>query len=81
MDMKLVLNNGISFKNGQKRLSQLKQELSTIEKDSSIFKRKIKSYFKQTLLLEGHAWSMDNQKEKDKILNLFLSNLQDLNLI
>lgn len=77
MNKKLDLWN---YEYCKKILARKKQRLLGIYKNSTNYSKYLKSYFRLLLLVKAHALALDTQKERNKLLNLLMSEMRDFKM-
>ena len=60
----------INYEIELQKLEKSKQQLLITPKGSQIYGKRLKRILKQTIYLKAHAFCMDNEKERKKMLNL-----------
>ncbi len=65
----------------KKILTKKKLALLKIDKASKNYTKRLKSYFKLLILVKAHAFALDTESERRKLLNILMNAMQDLNLV
>lgn len=64
----------------KKILAKEKSTLLKIDKTAANYKRRLKSYFKLLILVKAHAFALDTELERRKLLNIFMNEIRDLKM-
>ena len=60
----------INYEKELQKLEKHKQQLLFTPKNNEIYSKRLKRILKQTIYLKAHAFCMDNEKERKKMLVL-----------
>jgi hypothetical protein len=72
--------NLLNYEYCKKILTKKKLVLLKMDKSATNYQKRLKSYFKLLIFVKAHAFALDTELERRKLLNIFMEEIQDLKM-
>ena len=69
-----------NFRGFRKALTQHRDFLLGLDKNSAMYKDELRAHFKLLIFVKAHAFALDTENERRRLLNLLMNEMKDLKM-